>query len=47
MGVGVIDRTLNIDPRLSEFFCLSERLDFGAGHRGSDNRGWPVLKITG
>ena len=27
---------------LSELLCLSERLDFGAGQRGSDNRGWTV-----
>ena len=43
MGVGVVNHTLNIDSRLSELFCLSECLDYGAGQRGSDNRGWTVL----
>ena len=33
----------NIDSQLSKLFCLSECLDFGAGQRGSDNRGWTVL----
>ena len=43
MGVGVVNRTLNIDSLLSWSFCLSEHLDFGAGQRGLDNRGWTVL----
>ena len=41
----MVNRTLNIDSRLSELFCLSERLDFGAGQRGSDNRGWNLLSL--
>ena len=40
--LGVVNRTLNIHPQLSELFGLSERLNFGAGQRGSDNRGWTV-----
>ena len=27
------------------FFWLSERLDFGAGQRGLDNRGWIVIAL--
>ena len=46
MGVGVVNRTLNIDSQLSELFCLSEHLDCGAGERGSDNRGWTVLQFS-
>ena len=45
MGVGVVNRTSNIDSRLSELFGSSERLDCGAGQRGSDNRSWTVYYI--
>ena len=38
----MVNRTSNIDSRLSELFCLSERLDFEAGQRGLDNQGWTV-----
>ena len=44
MGVGMVNRTLYIDPRLSELFCLSKHLYFGAGQRGLDNRGWTVVQ---
>ena len=43
MGVGVVNRTSNIDSQLSELACLSKHLDCGAGQRGSDNQGWTVL----
>ena len=43
MAVGVVNRTSNIDSRLSELFAYPNALDFGAGQRGSDNRGWTVL----
>ena len=42
MGVGVVNRTSNMDSQLSELFSLSERLDCGAVQRGSDNRGCTV-----
>ena len=42
MGVGVVNRTLNAESIILTF-RLSERLDFGARQRGSDNRGWSVV----
>ena len=38
----MVNRTSNIDSQLSELFT-PEHLDFGAGQRGLDNRGWTVL----
>ena len=46
MEVDVVNCTLNIDSQLSKLFCLSERLECGAGQRGSDNWGWTVYAIT-
>ena len=38
----MVNRTLNIDLNYLDFLFI-KRLDFGAGQRGSDNRGWNVL----
>ena len=43
--VGMVDRTANIEFQLSELFAYPNNEIFGAGQRGSDNRGWTVVAI--
>ena len=41
----MVNSTLSMGSRISKLLCLSERLDFGAGQRDSDNRGCTVPEL--